>query len=51
MAKSLLGVAAGTAVFMLAAVRLRLLTEAELLQLPKLGSPLVKLLRGLRMLS
>lgn len=51
MAKSLLGVAAGTAGFMLAAVRLRLLTEAELLQLPKLGSPLVKLLRGLRMLS
>lgn len=51
MAKSLLGVAAGAAGFMLAAVRLRLLTEAELLHLPKLGSPLVKLLRGLRILS
>ncbi|MNW32719.1 putative cell division protein YtgP [compost metagenome] len=51
MAKSLLGVAAGAAGFMLAAVRMRLLTEAELLHLPKLGSPLVKLLRRFRLLS
>lgn len=51
MARSLLGVAAGAAGFMLAAIRLRLLTEAELLHLPKLGSPLVKLLRGLRILG
>ncbi|MFB5763049.1 putative polysaccharide biosynthesis protein [Paenibacillus medicaginis] len=50
-AASLLGVLAGAAVFMLAAVRLRLLTEAELAALPKLGPPLVQLLHKVRLLS
>ncbi|MFB5679123.1 oligosaccharide flippase family protein [Paenibacillus terreus] len=50
-AASLLGVLAGAAVFMLAAVRLRLLTEGELAALPKLGPPLVHLLRNARLLG
>ncbi|MFM9281715.1 putative polysaccharide biosynthesis protein [Paenibacillus jiagnxiensis] len=50
-AASLLGVLAGAAVFMLAAVRLRLLTEGELAALPKLGPPLVQLLRKARLLG
>ncbi|MDP4099185.1 polysaccharide biosynthesis protein [Paenibacillus sp. P96] len=49
-AASLLGVAAGAAVFMLAAIKARLLTEAELAALPKLGPPLVRLLRSMRVL-
>lgn len=50
-AVSLLGVLAGAAVFVLAAVRLRLLTEAELAALPKLGQPLVRLLHKVRLLE
>ncbi|WP_062329384.1 putative polysaccharide biosynthesis protein [Paenibacillus pabuli] len=47
---SLLGVAAGSAVFVLAAARTGLLTAAELAAVPKLGPLLAKLLRRLRVL-
>ncbi|MEK3705611.1 polysaccharide biosynthesis protein [Paenibacillus sp. FSL R7-0198] len=47
---SLLGIAAGSAVFLLAAARTGLLTAAELAAVPKLGPHLAKLLRRLRVL-
>ncbi|MCM3175981.1 oligosaccharide flippase family protein [Paenibacillus sp. MER 99-2] len=47
---SLLGVAAGAAVFVLAAARTGLLTAAELVAMPKLGPRLAKVLRSLRVL-
>ncbi|WP_128099766.1 oligosaccharide flippase family protein [Paenibacillus sp. DCT19] len=47
---SLLGVAAGAAVFVLAAARIGLLTAAELVAVPKVGARLVKVLRSLRVL-
>ncbi|MFC9712603.1 oligosaccharide flippase family protein [Paenibacillus sp. NPDC056933] len=47
---SLLGVAAGSAVFVLAAALTGLLTAAELAAVPKLGPLLAKLLRRLRVL-
>lgn len=47
---SLLGIAAGSAVFLLAAARTGLLTAAELAAVPKLGPRLAKLLRRLRVL-
>ncbi|WP_145053186.1 oligosaccharide flippase family protein [Paenibacillus xylanexedens] len=47
---SLLGVAAGAAVFVLAAARTGLLTAAELVAVPKIGSRLSKVLRSLRVL-
>lgn len=47
---SLLGVAAGAAVFVLAAARTGLLTAAELVAVPKVGSRLAKVLRSLRVL-
>lgn len=47
---SLLGIAAGAAVFVLAAARTGLLTAAELAALPKLGPRLAQLLRRLRVL-
>ncbi|WP_440115092.1 putative polysaccharide biosynthesis protein [Paenibacillus sp. QZ-Y1] len=47
---SLLGVAAGSAVFLLAAARTGLLTAAELAAVPKLGPRLAKALRRLRVL-
>ncbi|MDM5280608.1 oligosaccharide flippase family protein [Paenibacillus silvae] len=50
MCVSLLGIAAGTAVFVLAAARTGLLTAAELAALPKLGPRLAGLLRRLRVL-
>ncbi|MBB6023924.1 O-antigen/teichoic acid export membrane protein [Paenibacillus sp. JGP012] len=50
MGESLLGIAAGTAVFVLAAARTGLLTAAELAALPKLGPRLAGLLRRLRVL-
>ncbi|MBU5356334.1 oligosaccharide flippase family protein [Paenibacillus barcinonensis] len=50
MGVSLLGIAAGTAVFVLAAARTGLLTAAELAALPKLGPRLAGLLRRLRVL-
>ncbi|MDT0126254.1 oligosaccharide flippase family protein [Paenibacillus sp. RRE4] len=50
MGVSLLGIAAGAAVFVLAAARTGLLTAAELAALPKLGPRLAKLLRRLRVL-
>ncbi|WP_427181758.1 putative polysaccharide biosynthesis protein [Paenibacillus sp. TC-CSREp1] len=50
MGVSLLGMAAGTAVFVLAAARTGLLTAAELAALPKLGPRLAGLLRRLRVL-
>ncbi|WP_426333830.1 putative polysaccharide biosynthesis protein [Paenibacillus silvae] len=50
MCVSLLGIAAGTAVFVLTAARTGLLTAAELAALPKLGPRLAGLLRRLRVL-
>ncbi|WP_339787460.1 polysaccharide biosynthesis protein [Paenibacillus sp. FSL R7-0313] len=50
MGVSLLGIAAGSAVFLLAAARTGLLTAAELAAVPKLGLRLAKLLRRLRVL-
>lgn len=50
MGMSLLGIAAGAAVFVLAAARTGLLTAAELAALPKLGPRLAQLLRRLRVL-
>ncbi|MNP71624.1 hypothetical protein D3C76_1680360 [compost metagenome] len=50
MGVSLLGIAAGSAVFLLAAARTGLLTAAELAAVPKLGPRLAKLLRRLRVL-
>ncbi|SCZ11488.1 Membrane protein involved in the export of O-antigen and teichoic acid [Paenibacillus polysaccharolyticus] len=50
MGVSLLGIAAGAAVFVLAAARTGLLTAAELAALPKLGPRLAQLLRRLRVL-
>ncbi|MFB8378240.1 putative polysaccharide biosynthesis protein [Paenibacillus taichungensis] len=50
MGVSLLGIAAGSAVFLLAAARTGLLTAAELAAVPKLGPLLAKLLRRLRVL-
>ncbi|WP_145153585.1 polysaccharide biosynthesis protein [Paenibacillus xylanexedens] len=50
MGVSLLGIAAGSAVFLLAAARIGLLTAAELAAVPKLGARLAKLLRRLRVL-
>ncbi len=50
MGVSLLGIAAGAAVFVLVAARTGLLTAAELAALPKLGPRLAKLLRRLRVL-
>lgn len=50
MGVSLLGIAAGAAVFVLAAARKGLLTAAELAALPKLGPRLAQLLRRLRVL-
>lgn len=50
MGVSLLGIAAGSAVFVLAAARTGLLTAAELAAVPKLGPLLAKLLRRLRVL-
>ena len=50
MGVSLLGIAAGVAVFVLATARTGLLTAAELSALPKLGPLLAKLLRRLRVL-
>lgn len=47
---SLLGVAAGAAVFVLAAARTGLLTAAELVAVPKVGPRLAKILRSLRVL-
>lgn len=47
MGVSLLGIAAGSAVFLLAAARTGLLTAAELAAVPKLGPRLAKLLRRL----
>ncbi|MGN7416376.1 putative polysaccharide biosynthesis protein [Paenibacillus sp. SAF-068] len=50
MSVSLLGIAAGSSVFLLAAARTGLLTTAELTAVPKLGPRLAKLLRRLRVL-
>jgi O-antigen/teichoic acid export membrane protein len=50
MGVSLLGIAAGSAVFLLVAARTGLLTAAELAAVPKLGPLLTKLLRRLRVL-
>lgn len=50
MGVSLLGIAAGSAVFLLAAARTGLLTAAELAAVPKVGPRLAKLLRRLRVL-
>lgn len=50
MGVSLLGIAAGSAVFLLAAARTGLLTAAELTAVPKLGPLLAKLLHRLRVL-
>ncbi|MGQ8875623.1 putative polysaccharide biosynthesis protein [Paenibacillus sp. TSA_86.1] len=50
MGVSLLGIAAGAAVFVLVAARTGLLTATELAALPKLGPRLAKLLRRLRVL-
>ncbi|WP_405131081.1 polysaccharide biosynthesis protein [Paenibacillus sp. FSL H8-0317] len=50
MGVSLLGIAAGSAVFLLAAARTGLLTAAELAAVPKLGPRLAKQLRRLRVL-
>jgi len=50
MGVSLLGIAAGSAMFLLAAARTGLLTAAELAVVPKLGPLLAKLLRRLRVL-
>ncbi|MEK4362944.1 polysaccharide biosynthesis protein [Paenibacillus sp. FSL M8-0212] len=50
MGVSLLGIAAGSAVFLLVAARTGLLTAAELAAVPKLGPHLAKLLRRLRVL-
>ncbi|ALP36719.1 hypothetical protein ASL14_11670 [Paenibacillus sp. IHB B 3084] len=50
-AESLLGVAAGAVVFVIGLARLRLITEAELAAVPKLGRPLAALLRRLRVLA
>ncbi|WP_340031568.1 polysaccharide biosynthesis protein [Paenibacillus sp. FSL K6-1122] len=50
MGVSLLGIAAGSAVFLLAAAWTGLLTAAELAAVPKLGPRLAKLLRRLRVL-
>ncbi|MGE6668423.1 putative polysaccharide biosynthesis protein [Paenibacillus xylanexedens] len=50
MGVSLLGIAAGSAVFLMAAARTGLLTAAELAAVPKLGPRLAKLLRRLRVL-
>ncbi|NEU64893.1 polysaccharide biosynthesis protein [Paenibacillus sp. ALJ109b] len=50
MGVSLLGIAAGSAVFLLAAARTGLLTAAELAAVPKLGPLLAKLLHRLRVL-
>ncbi|PYE43757.1 oligosaccharide flippase family protein [Paenibacillus barcinonensis] len=50
MGVSLLGIAAGAAVFVLAVARTGLLTAAELAALPKLGPRLAGLLRRLRVL-
>ncbi|MCG7380658.1 oligosaccharide flippase family protein [Paenibacillus sp. ACRSA] len=47
---SLLGVAAGAAVFVLAAAHTGLLTAAELMAVPKVGPRLAKVLRSLRVL-
>ncbi|MFS0874099.1 putative polysaccharide biosynthesis protein [Paenibacillus xylanilyticus] len=47
---SLLGIAAGAAVFLLASVRTGLLTATDLAAIPKLGPRLAKLLRRLRVL-
>ena len=50
-AASLAGAAAGGAVFLLGAVRTRLLSEQELRMVPKVGAPLADLLRRLRLLA
>ncbi|MCF7758654.1 polysaccharide biosynthesis protein [Paenibacillus xylanexedens] len=50
MGVSLLGIAAGSSVFLLAAARTGLLTATELAAVPKLGPRLAKLLRRLRVL-
>ncbi|OBA07505.1 hypothetical protein A9P44_09685 [Paenibacillus polymyxa] len=50
-AGSLLGVAAGAVVFVIGLARLRLITEAELVAVPKLGRPLAAALRRLRVLA
>ncbi|MDN4605448.1 polysaccharide biosynthesis protein [Paenibacillus sp. F6_3S_P_1C] len=50
MGVSLLGIAAGSAVFLLVAARTGLLTATELAAVPKLGPLLTKLLRRLRVL-
>ncbi|MEB4784584.1 polysaccharide biosynthesis protein [Paenibacillus jamilae] len=50
-AESLLGVAAGAVVFVIGLARLRLITEAELVAVPKLGRPLAAVLRRLRVLA
>jgi len=50
MGVSLLGIAAGSAVFVLSAARTGLLTAKELAAVPKLGPLLAKLLRRLRVL-
>ncbi|MGF6357926.1 O-antigen/teichoic acid export membrane protein [Paenibacillus sp. 4624] len=50
MGMSLLGIAAGAAVFVLGAARTGLLTAAELAAMPKLGPRMAKLLRRLRVL-
>ncbi|OAZ49132.1 putative polysaccharide biosynthesis protein [Paenibacillus polymyxa] len=50
-AESLLGVAAGSVVFVIGLARLRLITEAELVAVPKLGRPLAAVLRRLRVLA
>ncbi len=50
-AESLLGVAAGAVVFMIGLARLRLITEAELVAVPKLGRPLAAVLHRLRVLA
>ncbi|NUU74747.1 putative polysaccharide biosynthesis protein [Paenibacillus xylanilyticus] len=47
---SLLGIAAGAAVFLLASARMGLLTATDLAAIPKLGPRLAKLLRRLRVL-
>ncbi|MNC14564.1 hypothetical protein D3C75_623480 [compost metagenome] len=49
LAQTLLGVLAGCAVFALGAVRLRLLSESELRQLPGFGPKLADKLKQLRL--
>ncbi|MFE5324454.1 oligosaccharide flippase family protein [Paenibacillus sp. NPDC056579] len=49
-AVALAGVGAGALVYALALVRLGVVTEAELLQVPQLGGKLLKLLRRLRLM-